>query len=108
MDTKEELLPFIKEMLQQKPTRQMVKIYAIGSTLAVLGAIGAVIQSIFRSEEYEDTSADMIMRDTDETRAVPALTSEAQVQRSGLEKTKGEPTLWEENRRTSANRQHAS
>ncbi|KAJ0036343.1 hypothetical protein NQD34_005020 [Periophthalmus magnuspinnatus] len=108
MDTKEELLPFIREMLQQKPTRSMIKIYAIGSTLAVLGAIGAVIQSIFSSDEYEDT-ADSILRDTEETKeAFTALKSEAEVQRSGLEKIKRDPTLWEENRRSSANRLHAS
>uniref|UniRef100_A0A3B3ZZL4 Uncharacterized protein n=1 Tax=Periophthalmus magnuspinnatus TaxID=409849 RepID=A0A3B3ZZL4_9GOBI len=54
MDTKEELLPFIREMLQQKPTRSMIKIYAIGSTLAKHNSVtevgwGEVSCSMFRA-----------------------------------------------------------
>uniref|UniRef100_A0A3B3H4E0 Uncharacterized protein n=1 Tax=Oryzias latipes TaxID=8090 RepID=A0A3B3H4E0_ORYLA len=37
MDSMQELIPFAKEMLRQKPGRGLLKIYLLGSVLAVLG-----------------------------------------------------------------------
>lgn len=41
-----ELLPFAKEMFNQRPSRHMLKIYLIGTTVAVLGVIGGLVESI--------------------------------------------------------------
>ncbi|KAK7884550.1 hypothetical protein WMY93_027673 [Mugilogobius chulae] len=108
MEQKEELLPFLMELLQQKPTRQTLKIYAIGSTLAVLGAIAGLIQSVFPSDEPEDAPAvDVSETDTQQAEEVTAPRTQTVIQTPNLDETKDE-TLWTEHRRSSANRLHAS
>ncbi|XP_054883089.1 G0/G1 switch protein 2-like [Poeciliopsis prolifica] len=43
METMQELIPFAKEMLRQRANRKLLKVYLLGSVLAVLGtAIGLV------------------------------------------------------------------
>lgn len=43
MENMQDLIPFAKELLSQKPTRNLVKVYMLGSLFAVLGtAIGLV------------------------------------------------------------------
>uniref|UniRef100_A0A3Q3FZA1 Uncharacterized protein n=1 Tax=Labrus bergylta TaxID=56723 RepID=A0A3Q3FZA1_9LABR len=37
MDNLQELIPFAKEMLSQKPSRGLLKVYLVGSVFAVLG-----------------------------------------------------------------------
>uniref|UniRef100_A0A8C1CNP9 G0/G1 switch 2 n=1 Tax=Cyprinus carpio TaxID=7962 RepID=A0A8C1CNP9_CYPCA len=39
METARELFPFIREMLRQKPSRGLLKVYLVGSVLAVLGSV---------------------------------------------------------------------
>ncbi|XP_072304743.1 G0/G1 switch protein 2 [Eucyclogobius newberryi] len=58
METQDEgVVPFVREMLRQRPTRHMIKIYAIGSTLAALGAVVGLMQWVFRPEEPEEEEA---------------------------------------------------
>ncbi|XP_061590667.1 G0/G1 switch protein 2 [Cololabis saira] len=42
-----EVFVFAKEMLEQKPSRGMLKIYVLGSTLAMLGMIGGLVENVF-------------------------------------------------------------
>ncbi|CAN9515622.1 unnamed protein product [Ophioblennius macclurei] len=57
-----EIFPFVMEMLRQKPNRSFLKIYMLGSTLAILGAVGSVVGTILlpfveksiSEEELED------------------------------------------------------
>ncbi|KAJ3586327.1 hypothetical protein NHX12_012727 [Muraenolepis orangiensis] len=43
METIAELILFAKEMLIHRPGRGMVKVYLLGSTLALLGAVGGLL-----------------------------------------------------------------
>ncbi|XP_028266153.1 G0/G1 switch protein 2 [Parambassis ranga] len=47
MENLSEIIPFAKEMLNQKPNRRMLKIYLLGSSLAVLGMVSGVVETIF-------------------------------------------------------------
>uniref|UniRef100_A0A3B5B075 G0/G1 switch 2 n=1 Tax=Stegastes partitus TaxID=144197 RepID=A0A3B5B075_9TELE len=39
MENIQELIPFAKEMLSQKPSRGLLKVYLVGSVFAVLGTV---------------------------------------------------------------------
>lgn len=41
-----EMIPFAKEMLNQRPSRHMLKIYMLGSSLALLGLLGALVEAL--------------------------------------------------------------
>ncbi|XP_031146403.1 G0/G1 switch protein 2 [Sander lucioperca] len=66
METIGEIIPFAKEMLNQRPGRSMLKIYMLGSTLAMLGVVGGLVETVllpFVQEQEtvdEDTSAEQI------------------------------------------------
>uniref|UniRef100_A0A3B5KQB8 G0/G1 switch 2 n=1 Tax=Takifugu rubripes TaxID=31033 RepID=A0A3B5KQB8_TAKRU len=45
MESFGEMIPFAKEMLNQRPSRHMLKIYMLGSSLALLGLLGALHKS---------------------------------------------------------------
>ncbi|KAM7171539.1 G0/G1 switch protein 2 [Macrochelys suwanniensis] len=54
METMQELIPFAKEMLSQKPSRKMVKIYMLGSMLAFFGVVISLVETVcspFTAEE---------------------------------------------------------
>ncbi|KAM9146873.1 G0/G1 switch protein 2 [Pangshura tecta] len=54
METMQELIPFAKEMLSQKPSSKMVKIYMLGSVLAFFGVVISLVETVcspFTSEE---------------------------------------------------------
>ncbi|XP_053313584.1 G0/G1 switch protein 2 [Spea bombifrons] len=46
METIQELIPFAKEMLSQKPNRKMVKIYVLGSVLAFFGVVIGLVETV--------------------------------------------------------------
>ncbi|XP_032377121.1 G0/G1 switch protein 2 [Etheostoma spectabile] len=65
METIGEIIPFAKEMLNQRPGRGMLKIYMIGSTLAMLGVVGGLVETVLQpfvqeQETVEDSSAERI------------------------------------------------
>ncbi|XP_039656852.1 G0/G1 switch protein 2 [Perca fluviatilis] len=65
METIGEIIPFAKEMLNQRPGRGMLKIYMLGSTLAMLGVVGGLVETVLlpfvqEEETDEDTSAEQI------------------------------------------------
>ncbi|KAM9369409.1 G0/G1 switch protein 2 [Phaethornis superciliosus] len=63
METMQELIPFAKEMLSQKPNRKMVKLYMLGSVLAFFGVVIGLVETVcspFTSEgvlEEEENKA---------------------------------------------------
>lgn len=70
METIGEIIPFAKEMLNQKPSRGMLKIYMLGSTLAMLGVVGGLLETVFlpfvEHDTDEDTAVEMIMEEKKE------------------------------------------
>ncbi|KAG8007318.1 G0/G1 switch protein 2 [Nibea albiflora] len=122
METIQELIPFAKEMLSQKPSRGLLKVYLIGSVFAVLGTVIGLVETVchpFSSGEAMD--AEMVLMMAREQRTV-----EAKTQRSvgGQEEEEEEEELAHENgatnqtmtlskthklsQRSMANRLHAS
>lgn len=55
MESMSDIIPFAKDLLSQKPTRSMLKIYMLGSTLAVLGMVGGMVEMIFLPFEEDRT-----------------------------------------------------
>ncbi|KAF7659929.1 hypothetical protein LDENG_00291040 [Lucifuga dentata] len=58
METMQELIPFAREMLSQKPNRGLVKVYLVGSVFAVLGTLIGLVETVchpFSSGETTDT-----------------------------------------------------
>uniref|UniRef100_A0A669DUJ7 G0/G1 switch 2 n=1 Tax=Oreochromis niloticus TaxID=8128 RepID=A0A669DUJ7_ORENI len=53
-----EIIPFAKEMLTQRPSRSMLKIYMLGSTLAMLGMVGGLVEMAFLPFVERDTEED--------------------------------------------------
>lgn len=49
METLHEIIPFAKEMMSQKPSRGMVKVYAVGTVLAFFGVVIGLVETICRS-----------------------------------------------------------
>lgn len=56
METIGEIIPFAKEMLNQKPGRGMLKIYMLGSTLAVLGMVGGLVETVLLPFTEQDSA----------------------------------------------------
>uniref|UniRef100_A0A8C2KVT5 G0/G1 switch 2 n=1 Tax=Cyprinus carpio TaxID=7962 RepID=A0A8C2KVT5_CYPCA len=48
MEMARELFPFIREMLRQKPSRGLLKVYLVGSVLAVLGSVLGEVSACLR------------------------------------------------------------
>ncbi|XP_034392453.1 G0/G1 switch protein 2 [Cyclopterus lumpus] len=66
METIGEIIPFAKEMLNQRPSRGMLKIYMLGSTMAILGVVGGLVETVFlpfaEQETVEDAPAELITK----------------------------------------------
>ncbi|XP_047456519.1 G0/G1 switch protein 2 isoform X2 [Mugil cephalus] len=117
MENFSEIIPFAKEMLNQKPTRGMLKIYMLGSGLAVLGAVGGLVESIFLpSMGYiEDEAAEIIvekmevekMKQVLESSSTLVQTEDVDVQEAAVNEEKAKQ-LMTAGRRSSSYRLHAS
>ncbi|GLD50470.1 G0/G1 switch protein 2-like protein [Lates japonicus] len=61
-------------MLNQRPNRGMLKIYMLGSTLAMLGLVGGLVETIFlpfvEQETIEDTPVELMMEKKKEKKQV--------------------------------------
>ncbi|XP_012708606.2 G0/G1 switch protein 2 [Fundulus heteroclitus] len=116
MDSISDIIPFAKDMLRQRPTRSMLKIYMLGSTLAVLGMVGGMVEMILmpfaedctteeepadvfieKKKKKEAPKADTTSVRTEAEDAMRAVRSEAKVKHLGTAL-----------QRSSANRLHAS
>ncbi|XP_041815492.1 G0/G1 switch protein 2-like [Chelmon rostratus] len=78
MENMQELIPFAKEMLSQKPSRGLLRVYLVGSVFAVLGTVIGLVETVchpFSSGETMD--AEMVLMLAREQRTV-----QAEIQRS--------------------------
>ncbi|KAK5895154.1 hypothetical protein CesoFtcFv8_011772 [Champsocephalus esox] len=77
MDTFGEIIPFAKEMLTQRPSLSMLKLYMLGSTLVVLGVVGGLVETVLlpfgEQETVEDAPGELIM-EKNETEKKPYMT----------------------------------
>lgn len=117
METIGEIIPFAKEMLNQRPSRSVLKMYMLGSTLAMLGMIGGMVEMLllpFGDEETaEDEPIELIVEKRKEKKQV--LESHTtlvhpevvEVLETGENEAKAK-RLVNSRRRGSANRLHAS
>ncbi|CAL8340716.1 unnamed protein product [Lota lota] len=64
METVQELIPFVKEMLSKKPTRGMLKLYLVGSAFAVVGTVIGLVETVchpFSGGSEDDAEMAMLM-----------------------------------------------
>lgn len=119
MENMQELIPFVKEMLSQRPNRGLLKVYLVGSVFAVLGTIIGLVETVchpFSSGEPLD--AEMLLLLAREQRTVEAGTrhnvggqeeEEERARENGA--ATGSVTLFKNHalsQRSMANRLHAS
>lgn len=118
METFGEIIPFAKEMLNQKPSRSMLKIYMLGSGLAVLGVVGGLVESIFLPSvgySIEDEAAERIVEKIEvekkkqvaESNTALVHTEDEDVQEAAVNEDKAKQ-LMTAGRRSSSYRLHAS
>ncbi|XP_075953028.1 G0/G1 switch protein 2 [Anarhichas minor] len=122
MESMQELIPFAKEMLSQKPSCGLLKVYLVGSVFAVLGTLISLVETVchpFSSGEAMD--ADMVLMFAQQQKIVEA---EIQSDVGGQEEEEEEEKLTHEkvavtmstnlhkthklSQRSMANRLHAS
>nr|XP_061814414.1 G0/G1 switch protein 2-like [Nerophis lumbriciformis] len=87
MEGMQEFLRFSKEMLSQKPSRHLLKVYLIGSVFAILGTVIGLVEKVshpFSSGEPMDAE---LFTMSEEMRTIASMTqSDAQVQATEQEK----------------------
>lgn len=117
METINEIIPFAKEMLNQRPSRSVLKMYVLGSTLAMLGMIGGMVEMLllpFGDEKTtEDEPLELIMEERKQkkqameshTTFIHADVGDVLETRENEAKAKHQANA---RRRGSANRLHAS
>ncbi|KAJ8370239.1 hypothetical protein SKAU_G00102670 [Synaphobranchus kaupii] len=49
MESMQEIIPFAKEMISQKPSRGMVKVYVVGTVFAFFGVVFGLVETVFQS-----------------------------------------------------------
>lgn len=57
METLQEVIPFAKEMIKQKPNRGMLRVYLVGSVVAVLGTVLGLVQIVCQPFSSADDAA---------------------------------------------------
>lgn len=120
MENMEEAILFAKEILNQKPSRGLLKVYLVGSVFAVLGTVIGLVETVCRPFSTETMDAELAFMVAQKQRTV-----EAEPQHSvGSEDGEEEEELAEKNgtktqivslskthrhsQRSMANRLHAS
>ncbi|EPQ02883.1 Putative lymphocyte G0/G1 switch protein 2 [Myotis brandtii] len=51
METVQELIPLVKEMIAQKPSRRLVKVYVLGGVLALFGVVLVLVETVCKQHE---------------------------------------------------------
>ncbi|KAM3878408.1 G0/G1 switch protein 2 [Diretmus argenteus] len=46
MESIQEMIPYARELLSQKPTRGLLKVYLVGSVFAVLGTVIGLVETV--------------------------------------------------------------
>lgn len=64
MESTGKIISFVKRILSQWPSKGTLKIYALGSTLAMLGVVGGLVEALLlpfvEQGLVEDTSANLV------------------------------------------------
>ncbi|XP_042319624.1 G0/G1 switch protein 2 [Sceloporus undulatus] len=107
METMQELIPFAKEMMSQKPNGKMVKLYMLGSVLAFFGVVIGLVETVCSPFTSEGRPEEEEEEEEEEKKLALPLTKEEAVPQ------KPEEVMLEKNKQASAlrnlvNRQHAS
>ncbi|NWH39865.1 G0S2 protein, partial [Chloropsis hardwickii] len=104
METVQELIPFAKEMLSQKPNRKMVKLYMLGSVLAFFGVVIGLVETVCSPFSSEGR----LEEEEEEGKSKPAAPREQRLPQTRedlvLDKGKAPPAL----QRALVTRHHAS
>ncbi|XP_010768570.1 G0/G1 switch protein 2 [Notothenia coriiceps] len=62
MGSMQELIPFAREILSQRPSRGLLKVYLLGSVLAVLGTVIGLLENVCQPFSYGETmDAEMVL-----------------------------------------------
>lgn len=119
----EELIPFAKEMLSQRPSRGLLKVYLVGSVFALLGTVIGLVETVCHPFSGETLDADMAfmltqkqrpaeaqLQHQDEEREEKKIVEEEKLAQKNEDKaqtmTLSKPRTFSQ--RSSANRLHAS
>ncbi|XP_021466103.2 G0/G1 switch protein 2 [Oncorhynchus mykiss] len=71
METMHEIIPFAKEMLAQKPSRRMLKVYLVGTVVAFLGMVLGLVETVCQSfSSGEPLDAELVQLRAREQRAL--------------------------------------
>lgn len=110
MESFGEMIPFAKEMLNQRPSRHMLKIYMLGSSLALLGLLGALVEALLLPfmEQRFVTEPPVEWSRERQQRWKPELAHPAVLDMHKPQGITVASTLRPAGRRGSANRLHAS
>ncbi|XP_071381670.1 G0/G1 switch protein 2 [Centroberyx affinis] len=117
METIGEIVPFAKEMLAQRPSRGMVKIYMLGTTLALFGVVGGLLETVclpfVEQEAVEDREVELIVEEKKEKKQmsesqITLISPDAVEELETIEIRAKAKHLVAAGQRSKANRLHAS
>ncbi|XP_007438760.1 G0/G1 switch protein 2 [Python bivittatus] len=113
METMQELIPFAKEMLSQKPNGKMVKLYMLGSMLAFFGVVIGLVETVCSPFTSEGRLEEEEEEEEEEKKKRPVLPLTKREQEVAIVPQKQENVIQEKGKqvlalRNSVNRQHAS
>lgn len=110
MESLGEVIPFAKEMLNQRPSKHMLKIYMLGSSLALLGLVGGLVKTLLlpfvEQQIVTEPPAELIWEK--QQRRNPELANPAVMDMQEPFVPKAASTRLPAGQRSAANRLHAS
>lgn len=114
MENLEELVPFVKEMLKQKSSRGLLKVYLVGSVLALLGTVIGLVEIVCHPLSHAgmtDAEIDLLLSQRQRLVDTELQLGMAEEKKEEEEKGRTHVIISKTHRmsqRTSANRLHAS
>nr|XP_004653284.2 G0/G1 switch protein 2 [Jaculus jaculus] len=103
METVQQLIPLAKEVLAPKPRGKLVRLYVLGSVLALLGAVLGLVEAV-----CSPFAAARRLRDEEAAVAELRDARERQARRAGALREKDKPREALGSGRALSHRQHAS
>lgn len=114
MENLEELVPFVREMLGQKPSRGLLKVYLVGSVVALLGTVLGLVDAVCHPFSSAGAEIDLLLsgrQRTAEAEPRRGETEEREDQEEVEETAHAQATVpkpLRRSQRAAANRLHAS
>lgn len=110
METIGEIIPFAKEMLNQRPSKGMLRIYMLGSALTILTVVSGLVDMLLlpfgEQETAEDTPAELITERTPDWNTALVLPAVTDKLETAVVEVKDTHLIT--GQRSSTNRLHAS